>query len=1067
MFYTCSMARDGLRVGIMPSEFMKQLRPDEFSDTRGGPAFKLDTAVFEHRLETITARNRTHEFEIFCRKLCERSICPNLRPATGPEGGGDSKADSETLPVAPEISDLTYVGSPDAGASRWAFAFSAKAKWKEKARADIDGIAATDRGYTKVFFVTSQSARAKDRSALEDELSQKHGFQVVILDRAWIVKRVVDEGLAELAIDYLGVGERIEGHRLGPNDYARTLQLEALEKDVEDPAPYAGMESQRVTDSILVATLSRELQRPRTETDGRFDRAIRLADKRGFARQKLQARYEQIWTAFYWHDDIDFLHERYDGFADLALPSGSARDLEYVSTLTSNLLSAVTHGHRTAAELSLHERRGRLKTRLDQLAADTEFRNNALEARVLVLLHRFGTIALEGDPDGLEALWLEFSDVLKAAEGLLEFEAERLIQMITRLGEHAGRSQGYSQLVDELAAFASRRRGEGGSGRILLERSRQLDIVADRLEIIRILGKACRQLAKREHSDGLIEATYVLTVAYRGAGMLWAARSQALFCLASIVAAADATLEMSVNIAPALVLLGWIDAELGLLPEWLSVVQLLAGCRKTLPFDDESKDTLGERLKAFDMMLAWKLLNLGEPELAELSFLPDILGGLGLEFAQASLLYVLGYKDQALGPPTPGEGPSDADMHELFCELAGHPAGEGLALVMNEAAEGHLETSILGMTVAVSFKRSATTEIVAEALLAVLEAIFATALGADVLAFIERFDIRIVEGDAPTPSQVFEDGPMRATLTWPRGKAPFDETLFEEAKIALIVMAAGIMAKTTAVPNAAEYVHRQFEDEALAERLSVAMTTATCHHRVFRDYVSSLSAWREHAAITYPIRPDRPHISPKAPSFSERPQAVEPGDVGTDHRRLKVRSILDLPLWEKSGWVGLMFMVYAPPTPPVLALQFTDSTVAEAIFRGWRERVGERDTDDDIHLALIRQLPGHPSSHYAALLTANVREALKTNVVTTPSRVKILEPKTDRNLAAFLQAYDQVGVYYLVPGMVGPDGQPKILSALAILKRNLRVVNFGDITNQDPEIIAKLMISKADAEEPE
>jgi hypothetical protein len=82
-------------------------------------------------IETVTARNQTHEFEIFCRKLCERTICPNLKPATGPEGGGDSKAGTETIPIADEIAALTYVGDVNASRERWAFAFSAKKKWAE------------------------------------------------------------------------------------------------------------------------------------------------------------------------------------------------------------------------------------------------------------------------------------------------------------------------------------------------------------------------------------------------------------------------------------------------------------------------------------------------------------------------------------------------------------------------------------------------------------------------------------------------------------------------------------------------------------------------------------------------------------------------------------------------------------------------------------------------------------------------------------------------------------------------------------------------------------------------
>src|SRR5579872_1301249 len=124
----------------LPSAFMRKLRPENYSDTKARSAYLLDRDVFDHRLETITNRNETHDFEIFCRKLCERTICPNLRPQTGPEGGGDSKVDTESLPQSEDIATLTYVGEANGGRERWAFAFSAKKRWAEKVRSDVAGI---------------------------------------------------------------------------------------------------------------------------------------------------------------------------------------------------------------------------------------------------------------------------------------------------------------------------------------------------------------------------------------------------------------------------------------------------------------------------------------------------------------------------------------------------------------------------------------------------------------------------------------------------------------------------------------------------------------------------------------------------------------------------------------------------------------------------------------------------------------------------------------------------------------------------------------------------------------
>jgi hypothetical protein len=63
---------------------MRQLRPEYYSDSTRRTAINLAADQFEYHLSTITARNQTHDFELFCRKLCERAICPDLRAQTGP-----------------------------------------------------------------------------------------------------------------------------------------------------------------------------------------------------------------------------------------------------------------------------------------------------------------------------------------------------------------------------------------------------------------------------------------------------------------------------------------------------------------------------------------------------------------------------------------------------------------------------------------------------------------------------------------------------------------------------------------------------------------------------------------------------------------------------------------------------------------------------------------------------------------------------------------------------------------------------------------------------------------------
>jgi hypothetical protein len=242
---------EGAPARVSPSEFMRELRPEYYSDSVGRPSYVLSAPVLEYHLDSLTSRNQTHDFEIFCRKTCERTICPNLRPQTGPDGGGDSKADTETYPVSDEVSVLTYIGDANGGRERWAFAFSAKKEWTGKVRADVKGLAETGRKYDRIFFVTSRFAKAKDRARIEDELLKEYGIPVTIHDRSWIVAEIIDKDRADLAFNYLKIGEEVGARRLGPRDYSRSQQLTDTERAIEDPAAFDGMERQLVTEALV------------------------------------------------------------------------------------------------------------------------------------------------------------------------------------------------------------------------------------------------------------------------------------------------------------------------------------------------------------------------------------------------------------------------------------------------------------------------------------------------------------------------------------------------------------------------------------------------------------------------------------------------------------------------------------------------------------------------------------------------------------------------------------------------------------------------------------------------
>src|SRR3712207_7194702 len=130
---------------LSPREYFQSRHPERFSDSIGQSIPSLDRTILEYHLDTLTSRNEEIPFESFARRLLERTVCPNLLPHTGPTGGGDSKVDTETYPVAEGLSQGWYVGTGNAAATeRWAFAFSAKRVWRPKLESDIAKIVATN-----------------------------------------------------------------------------------------------------------------------------------------------------------------------------------------------------------------------------------------------------------------------------------------------------------------------------------------------------------------------------------------------------------------------------------------------------------------------------------------------------------------------------------------------------------------------------------------------------------------------------------------------------------------------------------------------------------------------------------------------------------------------------------------------------------------------------------------------------------------------------------------------------------------------------------------------------------
>jgi hypothetical protein len=146
-----------------------------------------------------------------------------------------------------------------------------------------------------------------------------------------------------------------------------------------------------VTEALLAAKISRNLERPQFETDGRFARAIRLARQHGTYRQQLEAQYEQIWTRFWWFDDVRFFNESYGDFEGWVLQSRHSKALQLLGNLHQLLVNCVVHRHLTREDCLYEERTARLKEALEAEASADAGRNRSWT--IAALDRRYGGAA--------------------------------------------------------------------------------------------------------------------------------------------------------------------------------------------------------------------------------------------------------------------------------------------------------------------------------------------------------------------------------------------------------------------------------------------------------------------------------------------------------------------------------------------------------------------------------------------------------------------------------------------------------------------------------------------------
>lgn len=211
-----------------PRDLLKKLHPNQFSDSKIVDKMDCPRELLDFHLSKLSEKNKHFDFEEFVRSLLEREVCQNLIEETGPAGGGDGKVDTENYPVSTNIQKFWWYGLNGEN-DKWAFAISLRKDWKSKCDEDIKKIVNTNRGYTKIFFITNQSIKNDKRLEYQDNKSKETGLDIIIFDKTWILDKALNDKNLDL-LKIINVTQPLKKKQIGPNDLKKQRRIEEIEK---------------------------------------------------------------------------------------------------------------------------------------------------------------------------------------------------------------------------------------------------------------------------------------------------------------------------------------------------------------------------------------------------------------------------------------------------------------------------------------------------------------------------------------------------------------------------------------------------------------------------------------------------------------------------------------------------------------------------------------------------------------------------------------------------------------------------------------------------------------------
>lgn len=1027
------------------SDFYRKLRPEYFSDSKIEYKVKLPKEHLAYEINMISTNQKHDAFEVLCRKLAEKFISPNLIPQVGPTGGGDGKTDSETYPTSVNIADRWF--TPENGWTKdenWAFAISAKKEWKSKIKSDVIKIVETQRGYTRVYFFTNQKVSSKIKKETQDQLIKQLKIDIVILDAEWIIEKIYDNKLINIAIESLNLSDIYKEQiiEVGKNDASRIKKLEDLENKIVKSNRYFEYDYQLVEDALETAILSRMLEKSKAEVIGKFERALRLGRKLDNSRQLMRIHYQKAWTHINWYDDYDVFLVEYYSFKKYSKIDPNILGLELHSTLIQLLWNISNNEHCTIV-IPFKEELTEYIDFLDNCIQQTTKITTSLVAQVYKSL--LNVIFRYNEEIGASYEFDQITKYIEISQSHIEFPFELFKNLIEAIGKVFPNDKSYDNLIDCIANIEGQKSSALSSGMTFLNRGIQkLDNNYNKESLI-YLGKAVKKIAK-EDDNLLYIALDGLTKAYQRLGLYWAANNTILAALniytnkwyklgsldPRLLRCVDVILKNESYIGRIPYLLGWSEMYKVIYPQ----------------FEHKELDEELPTHSLVDACLSVRLLNENYSNWKDYLLLPEILAKEELYLSHDAVMYMLGHTS-AITEKYKEITPSK-NIDEVFSVAANQPFREQIAYETNLMYNSIIEfgSIILGTKITLKVEKNKSLVILAEAILAYLESFLATTFE-EVYPSCEEILIEIKNKNNEYYN-LSNNNSFKYLLEinieeYDRNIEGFSELFFE--------LTTNIVTKNFLFGDPEPFLKKLFiQDEILERQFTIQMHRTITHNILGLFPKIFLDDWIRSTTNTYNFTREVNSLKLTS-SKNLKPQIEDDNKWEIEmHNQNRVASIFDHYLWDNADWKGFGFF-HRGNTLFGIFLAFADKNLGKKIFEEWIEKYTNKDINEEIYIGIVRGVNKEHPHRYRVLLTKNIphSEKSKNNSIMTLARTLEMYAESPTNLNNLVNGYKYFNQYFLCPAYIDENGQIEIYEDLGILKKELSIKSAWEVSELDVE----------------